>query len=120
MPELNDWSKMNLPRIGVDGRPMSSPVAPGDDPAYDAHGSADALLPKVHARLGGLGVDIQTFGESQDVEVRWRRSYDGVISDERWASAPSLAGALLCILDHEHQADIDDARAEARDERGAA
>jgi hypothetical protein len=93
----------------VPDRPAAG--APTTEPTSDAHGSADVLLAEVHKRLGGLGVDIQTFGESHDVEVRWRRSYDGVISDERFASARSLAGALLCVLDHEHQADIDDAAA---------
>ena len=98
-----------------DERIRTAEQAPGADAAYDAHGSADTLLAEVHRRIGGLGVDIITFGESHDVEVRWRRSYDGVLSDERFASARSIAGALLCILDHEHQADIDDAL-----ERGAA
>lgn len=71
-------------------------------------GSADDLLTKVHARLGGLGVDIKTFGDGT-VEASWARSYDGVWSDSRWFSGPSLAAVLQGILDYEDRADRLDA-----------
>lgn len=69
----------------------------------------DDMLAQVHDRLGGLGVDMQTFGDGT-VEVRWKRSYDDVLSDERFASARSITGALHAILNHEMDADIEDER----------
>ena len=39
--------------------------------------TTDDLLTQVHNRLGGLGVDLQTFGDGT-VGVRWKRSYDGI------------------------------------------
>jgi len=71
--------------------------------------SADELLTQVHERLGGVGVDILTFGGDGTVEVRWRRSYDGVLSDERFASAGTLVDALAQVLAHEDVADADEA-----------
>lgn len=71
--------------------------------------TTDELLAHVHERLGGLGVDIQTFGDGT-VEVRWKRSYDGIWSDERWAATSSLTAALNHILKHEADADIEDER----------
>lgn len=68
---------------------------------------ADTLLRRVHERLGGLGVDITTFGEADCVEVRWRREYgaDGGLSDERFAQADSLEEALTSVLVYEDAAD---------------
>ena len=65
----------------------------------------------VHRRLGGLGIDIQTFGgagANPRIEVRWRRSYDGVLSDERFASACTLEEAIGRVLDYEEYADASD------------
>ena len=70
-------------------------------------GSADDLLGAVHRRIGG-GIDIQTFSEG-GIEVRWRRSYGEELSDERFASARSLLGALRAVLRHEDEADAADA-----------
>lgn len=65
--------------------------------------SAD-LLTRVHEKLG-LGVDIQTWANGT-VEVRWKRDYgDEGWSDERFAMADSLEGALQAVLDHEQRAD---------------
>jgi hypothetical protein len=69
----------------------------------------DELLAQVHRRLGGLGIDMQTFGETGTVEIRWKRSYDGVSSDERFTSAESLVDALWQVLDTEAEADQHDA-----------
>jgi hypothetical protein len=66
---------------------------------------ADQLLARVHQRLGWLGVDIATFGGSDDVEIRWRRNYNGAWSDERQTSAQSLVAALQAVLDWEDAAD---------------
>jgi len=81
-----------------------------------AEGSVDALLARVHKRLGGLGVDIRTFGESDQIEVHWKRDYAGVWSDERFLTADSLSAALRGILDHEDRADREDAATAAREE----
>lgn len=70
--------------------------------------ATDDLLRRVHARLGGLGVDIKTFGDGA-VEATWVRSYDGVWSDSRWTSGASLAEVLQGILDYEDRADAQDA-----------
>ncbi len=78
--------------------------------------SADALLARVHERIGGLGVDIRTFGESGQIEIHWKRDYAGVWSDERFLTADSLSAALRAILDHENQADREDAATAAREE----
>lgn len=71
--------------------------------------TADELLAKVHKRLGGLGVDIRTFGESTVIEALWKRSYNGILSDERQTSANSLMCVFLRILDYEDEADRADA-----------
>jgi hypothetical protein len=67
------------------------------------------LLDRVHVRIGGVGLDISTFGESGSVEIRWRRDYgDAGLSDERQASGASLTEALLAILEYEDWADAHD------------
>jgi len=71
---------------------------------------ADVLLGKVHERLGQQGLDIQTYGESGEVIVRWKRSYDGVLSDERQVVGTSLGDALQQVLRHEDVADEADAK----------
>ena len=74
--------------------------------------TADDVLRAVHLRLGG-GVDIQTYSAGA-VEVRWRRDYGGEVSEERFASAPTLVGALQAVLAYEDEADAADAREESR------
>ena len=61
------------------------------------------LLWTVHKRLGA-GVDIQTFSNG-NIEIRWRRYYEGELSDERFHSDVSLSAALEAILDYEDRAD---------------
>lgn len=69
----------------------------------------NALLVTVHERIGGVGLDIQTFGGDHSVEIRWRRDYgDAGLSDERFASAPSLSLALEHVIAHEDAADEDE------------
>jgi hypothetical protein len=70
------------------------------------------LLARVHKRLGGLGVDIQTFGETGHVEIRWRRDYgDGSgISDQRCLETDSIGSALRGVLEWE---DVEDAKVAA-------
>jgi hypothetical protein len=70
---------------------------------------ADDLLRDVHSRLGGVGVDLMTFGATDQVEARWRRSYDGILSDERFAQAVSIADVLRAILLCEDAADAAEA-----------
>lgn len=74
--------------------------------------TADELLVAVHARTGGQGVDIQTFGSatSNQVEIRWRRAYDGgALSDERCVADDTLVYALRAVLATEDAADELDA-----------
>jgi hypothetical protein len=73
--------------------------------------TVNGLLRKVHKRIG-LGVDMITFSDESgphQVEIRWRRVYDGVHSDERFATAPNIAGALRAVLNREDEADAEDA-----------
>ncbi len=63
----------------------------------------DALLARVHARIG-LGFKIQTFVDGS-VELSWRRSYVGAWSDERYVSAATIADALRAVLRYEDEAD---------------
>ncbi len=64
----------------------------------------DDLLTRVRQRLGG-GVDIQTFANG-DVEVRWRRLFEGdEMSDERFAQGHTLREALEAVLAHEDDVD---------------
>lgn len=65
------------------------------------------LLSRVHERTG-LGVDIQTWTNG-NVEIRWKRDYEGEWSDERFAIADSLDGALQAVLDYEKRADREEA-----------
>lgn len=77
---------------------------------------SDKLLARVHQRIGGLGLDIATFGATGSVEIRWRRDYgeeDCGTSDERYISAPSLALGLQEVLKYEDWADRFDAEEEA-------
>lgn len=76
--------------------------------------SADELLELVHKRIG-LGVEILTFSESGDVEVRWRRDYDGDWSEERLVSAKSLVLALEMVLAYEDEADAEESVAALED-----
>lgn len=68
------------------------------------------LLPRVHDRLGGLGVDISTFGDGT-VEARWRRDYDGEWSDERFTSGHAITEVLEAILAYEDEADAAEEKA---------
>lgn len=77
--------------------------------------SVDKLLRSVHKRLGGLGVNLLTFGDGR-FEVRWKRSYSGVWSDERVFSSDSLTGTLQGILAHEDRADAEDTSYENEDD----
>lgn len=62
------------------------------------------LLSVVHDRIG-LGVDITTWIDGT-VEIRWKRDYgDEGWSDERFAQADSIEGALMAVLEHERLAD---------------
>lgn len=70
--------------------------------------SIDDLLKRVHARLGGYGLDITTSGVVDCGEVRWHRSYGGVRSDERFISAETLIDALWEVLKYEDEADVRD------------
>lgn len=66
------------------------------------------LLQRVHARLGGLGVDITTYGDNA-VEIRWRRDYGtGCLSDERFVAVTNLMDGLREILTYEDGADVAD------------
>ena len=66
------------------------------------------LLARVHERTG-LGVDIQTWTNG-NVEIRWKRDYgEEGWSDERFAIANSIDGALQAVLDHERKADREEA-----------
>lgn len=69
--------------------------------------NAEELLRRVHERIGG-GIDIQTFADGW-VEIRWKRDYNGELSDERFVGAPSLSEALTGVLEREDQADAADA-----------
>ena len=71
------------------------------------------LLRQVHRRLGGLGVDIQTFGEDHTVSVRWYRSYDGELSDERMIDGfADITSALEAVLACEDAEDLEAAAEE--------
>jgi hypothetical protein len=76
----------------------------------------DRLLDAVHERVGsaesGEGLTINTWDEHGRVEVRWCRSYDGVLSDERVIVADCLTAALRAVLDYEDEADEIDAKEE--------
>ncbi len=65
----------------------------------------DALLRQVHERLGGLGIDITTYGGTGEVQVRWHRTIDGEMSDQRDWQADSLSNALQAILTYEDHVD---------------
>lgn len=88
--------------MNLDDPPKSARIIPPD--------SADVseLLQRVHARLGGLGVDITTYG-SNSVEIRWRRDYgtEG-LSDERFVITANLMDGLREILTYEDDADATD------------
>jgi hypothetical protein len=77
---------------------------------------ADRLLDAIHERVGsaeiGEGLTINTWAEHGRVEVRWCRSYDGVISDERVIVAGCLTAVLRAVLDYEDEADQIDAKEE--------
>ena len=64
------------------------------------------LLRQVHLRTG-LGVDISTWVDGT-VEIRWKRDYDGVWSDERMVIADSLDAALRGVLKAEDEADAEE------------
>lgn len=66
------------------------------------------LLNQVHDRIGGLGLNIQTFGGDGTVEIRWRRDYDGVWSDERFVSARNIDQALRYVIAYEDEADAEE------------
>lgn len=89
-----------------DGKPD-----PGSAPSPVREGGAlSDLLGRVHVRLGGVGVDLTTYGTSDEVEVSWRRDYGHAgLSDRRTATAAGLAGALQAVLDYEEEADKLDA-----------
>lgn len=70
-----------------------------------AEESLDELLTRIHALLGGLGLDIRTFGGDGTVEIRWRRDFGGEWSDERFTTAPTLAVALRQVLEYENESD---------------
>jgi hypothetical protein len=73
------------------------------------------LLERVHDRIGGLGLDITTFGDGS-VEVRWMRAYPEW-SDQRYIGpCPTLDQALRAVIAYEDQADADDAREAAVDD----
>jgi hypothetical protein len=78
----------------------------------------DSLLSLVHERLGGVGLDIMTFGSGcadsavgptvGSCEVRWRRCYDDGLGDECFVAASSLSEALRWIIAYEDAADAED------------
>lgn len=70
--------------------------------------SVDRLLDRVHHRVGA-GVEITTTAGGS-CEVRWRRDYAGVASDERCVTRPALTEALTAVLSWEDEADEIDAR----------
>ncbi len=76
--------------------------------------TADELLAAVHARLGGYGVDIKTFGSTGAVEVHWRRLYDRVEPDEQFVGAQTLRDALIEVLKCEDERDAQDAEEAGR------
>lgn len=77
----------------------------------ETHQTTDELLRRVHQRLGGLGIEIVTYGDGT-IEVTWRRDYgEEGLSDQRWLSASSLHEALLGVLAREDEADERDAAA---------
>jgi hypothetical protein len=87
------------------------PDAPAPDP-IPAPCDIEGLLAQVHERVGGLGLDITTFGSAGPlIEVRWRRAYPGEVwSDERTWAAEGLEGALRGVLAHEDYWDAQDAQ----------
>jgi len=79
--------------------------------------TADELLVLVHKQIG-LGIDIQTFSETNTVEISWKRDY----GDEGWSDLRpvaiaegenALAKALRQVLEYEDEADRMDAEEEA-------
>jgi len=75
--------------------------------------TTEAILVRVLRRIGdgdGLQIHVRSalVPSGRLVEVRWRRSYDGVLSDERIVTAHSLHEALGMVLDREDQADDED------------
>lgn len=81
----------------------------------DLNLATDELLAEVHDRLGGVGLDITTFGNHR-AEIRWRRSYGAEgLSDERIVGGASLAEALREVLAYEDWADSEDANVIARE-----
>lgn len=77
----------------------------------------DAMLRRVHRRLGGnntgqVVVAISTYA-GEIIQFGWRRTYaDGAWSDWRFQDHPTLAQGLQAILDHEDEQD----RLEAEEE----
>lgn len=75
--------------------------------------AVNQLLKAVHARIGDPpgGLTIFTsgggIGQPRDLPVRiqWRRSYDGVLSDERDIEAEDLVTGLKAIIAWEDDAD---------------
>jgi hypothetical protein len=94
-------------------RLVSAPASSSPPAKHDAADGlqTDELLARIHERLGSLGLDISTFGETGQIEVRWKRDYSGIWSDERFLIADRLSDALRGVLDREDQADREDAEA---------
>ncbi len=69
--------------------------------------TVERLLDRVHRRVGA-GVQITTT-PGGSCEMRWRRNYDGVASDERCVTRPKVAEALTAVLAWEDEADEIDA-----------
>jgi hypothetical protein len=65
---------------------------------------SDALLARVHARIGG-GLDITTFANGT-TEITWCRNFgEGGLSDIRFVVGTTLSAALLEVLAWEDDAD---------------
>lgn len=74
------------------------------------------LLEKVHDRIGNPpgGLTIYTrLHWQQDrklpISIQWRRSYNGILSDERQLEAQDLWTALKAVIAYEDDADAEDA-----------
>lgn len=81
----------------------------------------DDLLLRVQERIGGQGTGshdpqlaifpVGVLGHcGAVVQIRWRRSYDGVLSDERRVEEAGLVAALEAVLRWEDEADREDKR----------
>lgn len=67
-----------------------------------------SLLDQALARIGHQPIFIKA--DSAAVDIRWRRAYDGIISDERQIISTSIDNGLQAIVAYEDEADAWDAK----------